>query len=251
MDCFAIAAPGLEELIAAELADLSIQGTVVPGGVEWSGSESTIALANLWSRIASRIVVRVGQFRARTFFELERHANKIEWAKYVKSGAAVRFRVTCRKSKLYHSDAVAQRFQEAVARAIGDFTLADAGDEDDAADSTSQLFIVRFDRDECTVSADASGELLHRRGYRQAVAKAPLRETLAAAMLRGAGWDGRTSIVDPMCGSGTIPIEAARIARRIPPGLDRDFAFLHWPDASADRWKALTDRARQQILKSS
>src|ERR1051325_4970388 len=227
MDCFAIAAPGLEELIAAELADLSIQGTVVPGGVEWSGSESTIALANLWSRIAPRIVVRVGQFRARTFFELERHANKIEWAKYVKSGAAVRFRVTCRKSKLYHSDAVAQRFQEAVARAIGDFTLADAGDEDDAADSTAQLFIVRFDRDECTVSADASGELLHRRGYRQAVAKAPLRETLAAAMLRGAGWDGRTSIVDPMCGSGTIPIEAARIARRIPPGLDRDFAFLH------------------------
>jgi putative N6-adenine-specific DNA methylase len=219
--------------------------------VEWAGSESTIALGNLWSRIASRIVVRVGRFRARTFFELERHANKIEWDKYVPPGGAVRFRVTCRKSKLYHSDAVAQRFQEAVARAVGDVTVGDAGDDDEVTDSTAQLFIVRFDRDECTVSADTSGSLLHRRGYRQAVAKAPLRETLAAAMLRGAGWDGRTSLVDPMCGSGTIPIEAAQIARRIPPGLERDFAFLRWPNAGRARWTELTDRARQQILKSS
>ena len=248
-DCFAICAPGLEPLLLDELAELSIKGEAVAGGVEWHGSMSTIALANLWSRIASRIVLRVGNFHARTFFELERHAKKIEWSRYLASGSAVRFRVTCRKSKLYHSDAVAQRFQEAIARSIGDVAIADAGD--DESESAAQTFIVRFERDQCTVSADTSGELLHRRGYRQAVAKAPLRETLAAAMLRGAGWNGRGSLVDPMCGSGTIPIEAALIARKVPPGLTRDFAFLHWPEAATKPWTELVERAKSQVLKST
>jgi putative N6-adenine-specific DNA methylase len=252
MECFAICAPGLEPLVRDELAELSISGEVIPGGVTWNGSNSTVALTNLWSRIATRIVVRIGNFRARTFFELERHAKKIEWERYVVPGGAIRFRVTCRKSKLYHSDAVAQRFQEAVARRIhGEVSIATAADEDSETESNAQLFIVRFDRDVCTVSADTSGVLLHRRGYRQAIAKAPLRETIAAAMLRGAGWAGRTSLVDPMCGSGTIAIEAAMIARRIPPGLERNFAFLSWPEADEARWTELVDHTRRLILKAS
>jgi putative N6-adenine-specific DNA methylase len=248
-DCFAICAPGLEPLLAEELGELSIRGTAIAGGVEWQGSMSTVALANLWSRIASRVVVRIGSFRARTFFELERHARKIDWPRYLPAGSRLRLRVTCRKSKLYHSDAVAQRFQEAVARAVGDLTLAEA--EDEEVETPAQLFVIRFERDQCTVSADTSGALLHRRGYRQAVAKAPLRETLAAAMLRAAGWNGRSPLVDPMCGSGTIPIEAALIARKIPPGLERDFAFQRWPDAATGPWNELVDRARAQALKSS
>ena len=252
LDCFAICAPGLEPLVHDELTELSIACEPIPGGVAWRGSSSTVAMTNLWSRIATRIVVRIGQFRARTFFELERHAKKIEWERYVTPGSAVRFRVTCRKSKLYHSDAVAQRFQEAVARRIGgDVTIAEAADDEAERESAGQLFIVRFDRDVCTVSADTSGALLHRRGYRQAIAKAPLRETLAAAMLRGAGWMGRTPLVDPMCGSGTIAIEAALIARRIPPGLTRSFAFLSWPDAEVERWTELLEHAHRQMLKVS
>ncbi len=88
-------------------------------------------------------------------------------------------------------------------------------------------------RDRFVISADASGDLLHRRGYRLETAKAPLRETLAAAMLLGCGWDGTVPLVDPFCGSGTIPIEAALLARRIPPGLHRRFAFEAWPDFDA------------------
>jgi len=95
----------------------------------------------------------------------------------------------------------------------------------------------------CTVSADSSGALLHVRGYRQQVAKAPLRETLAAAVLLGAGWTDATPLVDPMCGSGTIPIEAARLARRIAPGRDRAFAFLAWPGADIDTWRAIVSEA--------
>src|SRR5258708_5339734 len=252
LDCFAICAPGLEPLVHDELTELSIACEPVLGGVSWRGSSSTIALANLWSRIATRVVVRIGSFRARTFFELERHAKKIEWEKYVGAGSAIRFRVTCRKSKLYHSDAVAQRFQEAVARRTGgDVVIAAAADDDAERETPAQLFIVRFERDICTVSADTSGALLHRRGYRQAIAKAPLRETLAAAMLRGAGWMGRSPLADPLCGSGTIAIEAAMVARRIPPGLTRNFAFLGWPGAETDRWLELLAHARAQILKAS
>jgi putative N6-adenine-specific DNA methylase len=247
MKCFAIAAPGLEPLLEDELKELGIKGTAVPGGVEWNGSESSIAIANLWSRLASRVVVRIGEFSARTFFELERHAKKVEWQKYLGPTTAVHFRVTARKSKLYHTGAIAQRLHEAIARqAKREVTLAGGDDED--ADVNAQIFVVRVERDQFTVSADTSGALLHRRGYRQAVAKAPLRETLGAAMLRGAGWNAKSPLIDPMCGSGTIAIEAAMIARKIPPGLERKFAFLDWPGADLARWNALVSHARGQIL---
>ena len=251
MKCFAIAAPGLEPLLEAELKELGIKGTAVPGGVEWSGSESSIALANLGSRLASRVVVRIGEFSARTFFELERHAKKIEWARYIGANAGVQFRVTAKKSKLYHTGAIAQRLEEAIARQLKRDVVVAAETDDEVDDSTAQLFIVRVERDQFTVSADTSGALLHRRGYRQAVAKAPLRETLAAAMLRGAEWTARTPLVDPMCGSGTIAIEAAMIARKIPPGLNRKFAFLDWPGADVARWNSLVSHARGQVLERS
>ena len=98
------------------------------------------------------------------------------------------------------------------------------------------------------MSADASGELLHRRGYRLETAKAPLRETLAAAMLAGAGWDGAAPMVDPMCGSGTIPIEAALLARRVPPGMARRFAFMRWPGFDQSAWEQLVRQARERML---
>jgi putative N6-adenine-specific DNA methylase len=146
--------------------------------------------------------------------------------------------VTSRKSRLYHQDAVAERLMRAVGSRVGAPVEGDAPQE----------LVVRLFRDKCTVSADASGELLHRRGYRLAGAKAPLRETLAAAMLAAAGWDGTTPLVDPMCGSGTIPIEAALLARRIPPGLGRGFAFEHWPEFDPDAWEAVRAAARRRML---
>jgi putative N6-adenine-specific DNA methylase len=98
-------------------------------------------------------------------------------------------------------------------------------------------------KDTCTVSADSSGALLHLRGYRQAVAKAPLRETLAAAVLLGSGWTGQTHLADPMCGSGTLAIEGALMARRIAPGLKRRFAFLDWPGVARRLWPRLLAEA--------
>jgi putative N6-adenine-specific DNA methylase len=115
------------------------------------------------------------------------------------------------------------------------------------ADAHAQLFVVRIVNDECEISADSSGALLHRRGYRQEVAKAPLRETLAAAMILASGWRAGERLIDPMCGSGTIPIEAVMIARRIPPGLRREFQFMRWPSFDASLWKDLVSRSESEI----
>jgi putative N6-adenine-specific DNA methylase len=243
LECFAVAAPGLEPLVAAELQALGelqpvAVGEAEPGGVSFRADRAGLYTANLHLRIASRVLVRIGAFHASAFHELERHAARLPWREFVASGSPVAFRVTSRKSRLYHQDAIAQRLLAVAGGATP------TRSEEDAA----QEFIVRFFRDECTVSADASGELLHRRGYRLAAAKAPLRETLAAAMLVGAGWDGSAPVVDPMCGSGTIPIEAALLARRIPPGMVRRFALMRWPGFDQALWERLVRQAHERVL---
>ena len=251
MNFFGITAPGLEAILAAELRELGLRvGQNVPGGVEFRGKREDGWKANLWSRVASRIVVRADEFHASSFHELERRAKKIEWEKFIQPGSTVRFRVTCRKSKLYHSDAVAERLGKAAAKAI-DAKVAEDSDDEEAASSDAQRFIVRIANDICTISADSSGDLLHRRGYRQAVAKAPLRETLAAAMLLGCEWHASVPLIDPMCGSGTIVIEAAMMARRIAPGLRRRFIFEKWPGHDAKQWSAMIDSAREAELKKT
>lgn len=212
---------------------------------------ASIMRANLWLRTASRVLVRIAEFRAKAFFELELNAKKIPWATYLTPGARVAFRVTARKSKLYHTGAIAQRLGAAVAAAVRGSQVIDSTEDEEATGALPQLFVVRFAHDVATVSVDSSGALLHLRGYRQAVAKAPLRETLAAATLLGADWNGDIPVTDPMCGSGTIPIEAALIARRIAPGKRRSFAFLEWPKADKAQWKQILDDAVAQELAAS
>jgi len=238
-ECFASVAPGLEQIAAAELAQLSVSNIkITAGGVTFTADDRALLRCNLRLRTVSRVIVRVAQFRASAFSELERLAKSIFWEEFVAPGDVVKLRVTCRKSKLYHSDAVAQRVMGAItarvkgARSADSISEVEEDESDDEDTGPAQLFVVRFVHDVCTISADSSGELLHRRGYRLATAKAPMRETLAASMLLALGYDGSVPLVDPMCGSGTIPIEAALIARQMAPGLARGFRCEHWPDAS-------------------
>lgn len=268
-DAWAVAAPGLEALVQAELRQMGFADAAAStGGVAFRCDAAGLARANLHARLAGRIVVRVAQFRATAFHELERAARKIEWARFLPASGRFRLRASSRKSRLYHSDAVAQRVADAIQRAVPGATQDAAGsDPNDDSDSAaadpaakqprqgtgseaSQLFVVRFDHDRCTVSADASGALLHRRGYRQAVAKAPLRETLAAAVLAAAGYQPGLPLVDPFCGSGTICIEAALAARNIAPGLRRHFAAERWPEADARAWATARSRATEAIRPS-
>jgi putative N6-adenine-specific DNA methylase len=195
-----------------------------------------VYMANLWLRTASRVLLRLGEFHAAAFSELRKKAGRLEWERFIIPGRAVAIRVTCRKSRLYHSDAVAERVAGAIADRLGQPSSLVKFDPQ-SSDKLPQLIIVRLFHDQCTISIDTSGTNLHRRGYHLATAKAPLRETLAAGMLLASGWDRVSPLLDPFCGSGTIPIEAALMARGIPPGGERRFAFMDWPNYDPYLWK--------------
>ncbi len=249
-DAFAVTAPGVAPLVAAECEALGITPREVsPAGVAFDATPEQLFTVNLWSRCASRVLVRLAHFEARDFAALEKFAARVPWHQVLAPGAAVRLRVTCRKSRLYHSDAVAERVGRGITKSIKQSeVLGRARDDEDDDDSTTQLIVVRFDHDQCTISADSSGALLHRRGWRQAIAKAPLRETLAAAMLVACDWNGEVPLVDPFCGSGTIGIEAALRVRRMAPGLQRDFAMERWPKANIGMHAAVREAARAVAL---
>lgn len=254
--------PGLESLLAAECRELKFvvpQKTPVSnstdkgepgedhGGFELSGTLEHLFKANLMLRTASRVAVRLGEYYASSFSELRKEASRLEWEPFIRPGQRVNIRVTCHKSKLYHSDAVAER----VLGAINDhFTVAGRNPRPITASSEGQLVIVRLVNDMCTISIDSSGELLYKRGYKQAVAKAPLRENIAAAMIRFAGWDGTSALVDPFCGSGTIPIEGAQMAAKVPPGISRSFRFSEWPVFDKEKWNGVLDGAKAGISDS-
>lgn len=250
-DLFAIAAPGIEPLVERELRALGVDGTRVDaGGVSFAGGREAIYRANLHLRTASRVIARVAEFGARGFPDLVRQAKRQPWERYLIADRPIQLRVTCRKSRLYHSDAVAERVLEAIGKRLGvdkpkclDGT--ESGDDENPA---GQLVIVRMAHDRCLLSVDTSGELLHRRGYREATAKAPIRETLAAALLLAAEWNVETPLLDPFCGSGTVAIEGAMLARRVAPGLHRRFAFMEWPDFDEALWRRAHDAARAAVL---
>jgi putative N6-adenine-specific DNA methylase len=247
---FAVTAPGLKQAAAGELSNLDLQpiipaGEEVAGGLEFEGELVDLYRANLHLRTAARVLQRAGEFYAATFPELRRKASRLSWDRWLAPGQPVALRVTCHKSRLYHSTAVAERIAGAIGDRLGKNTPIQPYDER-APGALPQLIIVRLSRDQCTISIDSSGEGLHRRGYRQAAAKAPLRETLAAGILLASGWDGLSPLWDPFCGSGTIPIEAALLAHRIPPGLNRRFAFMDWPGFIERDWSDLLAEAVQQ-----
>jgi putative N6-adenine-specific DNA methylase len=235
---FAVTSPGLEPFAADELRRLGLDPLPQPGGVTFKGTLPDLYRANLHLRTASRILARLGNFfRAETFAELQQRSARLPWERFLLPGRPVSLRVTCHKSRLYHSDAVARTVGLAISACLGEpAPLAGPAGE---AGLSPQLILVRLAEDRCTISVDSSGDLLHKRGYRQAVARAPLRETLAAAVLLACGWDRASPLLDPFCGSGTLPIEAALLARGLPPGLHRRFAFMDWPGFDPVVWGSL------------
>jgi putative N6-adenine-specific DNA methylase len=246
---FAVTLPGLEACTRQELLSLNLAVTPAPtaeagmesGGVAFEGSLADVYRANLLLRTPNRILARLGELDAVSFAELRKKAAALPWEQFLRPGQPVALRVTCHKSRLYHSDGVAERVAGAIADRLR--KPVERMKADDEALQSPQLVTVRFVNDHATISMDTSGALLHRRGYRLETAKAPLRETLAAGLLLAAGWDGRAPLVDPFCGSGTIPIEAAMMACRIAPGKNRRFIFMDWPNFDSALWQSQLDAA--------
>ncbi len=232
---YAVVPPGLEPLCARELQALGIEPEVVePGGVAWRGRLRELYLANLWLRSASRILVRCAELKARDFPSLFRKAVRLPWGEFVRPGQPVAFRISSRRSRLVHRDRIAETLALAAHQALGQPEL--------DPELPPQTFVGRFFQDCLLLSADSSGDHLHRRGYRIRQGEAPLRENLAAGMLLTVGYEGGP-LVDPFCGSGTLAIEAALIAGRRAPGRRRSFAFMHWPGFRDGLWKLLLQEA--------
>lgn len=259
MRLFAVCAPGIEQFLFQELLELNLVSGINEqrsssfsiteedsGGIEFEGDLKALYLANLNLRTASRILVRVGDFFATSFAELRRKAENLPWDQYLTSESSISLRVTCHKSRLYHSDAVAERISASINNVLGLSPSRSTG-EWDSVPSHQQLVVVRLANDHCYISLDSSGEHLHRRGYRLATAKAPLRETLAAALIIASGWDLQSPFLDPFCGSGTLPIEAALMAQRIPPGLHREFAFQKWRNFQPKTWTSVLSQVNPRL----
>jgi putative N6-adenine-specific DNA methylase len=259
---FAVCTPGLESFVSLELDQLGLKRnhslaqsetlqTEDPfqyesGGIEFQASLHDIYRANLYLRTASRLLVRLGEFHASAFPELRRKAGHLLWENYLAPEQPIALRITCQKSRLYHEGAVAERVAGAIADRLGKSPPLQRYHEDSGSD-LPQLIVVRIVENLCTISMDSSGALLHRRGYRLATAKAPLRETLASAMVMASGWDASSPLLDPFCGSGTIPIEAALFARKVPAGYTRRFAFMGWPHFDSNFWNKLLTGAGKAI----
>jgi putative N6-adenine-specific DNA methylase len=263
---FAVCTPGLELFLAGELDQLGLPA-IHPssqsedisllrepadevGGVEFRGSLPDLYRANLHLRTASRILLQLGAFYADTFSDLRRRAKRLPWENHLLPGRAVSLRVACHKSRLFHSGAVTERIMDALADRLGQVPPVQ-NFEPDGDNRLPQLIIVRLVENRCTIHIDSSGPLLYRRGYRLATGKAPLRETLAAGILLASGWDTVFPILDPFCGSGTIAIEAALLARRISPGARRQFTFMDWPNFVPEIWEKLLAEARTMERASS
>lgn len=255
---FAVTAPGLEPFTRLELSALGLKPLSSPvgilpgepqdeaGGVEFETNLGGLYRANLHLRTANRILARMGEFYAAAFSELRKKASRLPWETALRPGQPVAVRATCRKSRLYHSDAVAERIAGAIGDRLGVETPLVKRDDD--APGATQLVVARIVNDQVTLSLDTSGALLHRRGYRLETAKAPLRETLAAGLLLAAGWEATIPLIDPFCGSGTIAIEAALLARHIAPGKGRRFAFMEWRNFDSGEWrKALAEAVAQEL----
>ncbi|WP_446720127.1 THUMP domain-containing class I SAM-dependent RNA methyltransferase [Loktanella sp. S4079] len=230
------ATPGLESALHAEAVENGFSDAqITQGGITTHGDWPDIWLANLQMRGATRVLVRIGSFMAFHLAQLDKRSRKFDWGAILDSNVPVRVEVsTNRKSKIYHAGAATQRIETALRESHGMTISADA----------NIVIKARIDDNKVTISLDTSGESLHKRGHKEAVNKAPMRETLASLFLRECGYDGKEPVLDPMCGSGTFPIEAAEIARGLFPGRSRHFAFEQFASFDQQAW----DLMRTQTL---
>ncbi|MGJ8617753.1 MAG: THUMP domain-containing class I SAM-dependent RNA methyltransferase [Sulfitobacter sp.] len=229
-EIFLVCAPGLEPVLCEEAEQLGFASPVIsPGGVTVQGGWAEVWRANLELRGAARVLARIGSFMAFHLAQLDKRSRKFPWGDILRADVPVKVQVSCKASKIYHAGAATQRIVTALTESHGITVSPDA----------EMTLKVRINDNQVTISIDTSGEALHKRGHKEAVGKAPMRENLAAMFLRQCGYDGVEPVLDPMCGSGTFLIEAAEIAAGLQPGRSRDFAFEQLASFDAEAFAAM------------
>lgn len=232
---------GLEAVLKREIADLGLEITCVKDGrVTFAGDRQALCRANIFLRSAQRVLVKIGSFHAETFEELFQKTKALPWEAYIpKDGKFWVAKAASVKSKLFSPSDIQSIMKKAMVERMKSVYHIDWFDES-GADYPVRVFIKK---DEVTVGLDTSGESLHKRGYRKLTAKAPIAENLAAALLMLTPWRGDRILVDPFCGSGTIPIEAAMMAAHMAPGKSRHFTAQDWTHAFPGN---LWEKAREE-----
>lgn len=234
LKAFAAIAPGLERVLHAELAEIGVSGTVEPGGVAFEATSKNLALVHRNSRLAGRVTVELGGAKAKSLEQLSSGARAMPWKDFVVPGQPIEVKII--------TEGIQHRFAASFSKKL-ELAITDAlrGPRLPGPRPPREPFRVQcvIQDDKAKLRIDASGDLLHRRGWRLATAKAPLRENLAAAVLLAVGWTPDEPLVDPMCGSGTFAIEAAGLALGHAPGARGKFGFLTWPSFDKRVWIAL------------
>lgn len=245
----ATAAAGLEAVVGRELRDLGYECQVENGRVRFSGDISTIIESNLWLRAADRIKIIVGQFPARTFEELFQGVFGLDWENYLPLGCKFPIsKAKCVKSKLHNEPSVQAISKKAVVKKLQKHFHRPEGVplQETGAEFKIEVSILK---DVATVMIDTTGSSLFKRGYRVEKGGAPIKENMAAAILLLSNWYPDKPLIDPTCGSGTFCIEAAMMARKIAPGLKRDFAFEDWNWVDKNLVKQARQKAEEAIDK--
>ncbi len=235
MKLIAACAFGLEAVVKRELQTLGYTAKIEkPGRISFQGEWDDVCRANIWLRTADRVLIEIASFPAGDFDALFETARDIDWAQWIPAEAAFPVTGRSRKSQLTSVPAIQRTVKKAIVEALrrGHATsnLPESG-------ATFRVDAALLD-DTATLTLDTTGASLHKRGYRKLVGPAPLKETLAAAMISLSVWNPDRPLIDPFCGSGTIPIEAALIGLNIAPGQSRDFTAVHWPQIGQDTCNA-------------
>jgi putative N6-adenine-specific DNA methylase len=236
-EIFLVATPGLEAPLCEEAREAGFDAKVVEGGVSFVGGWPEVWRANLVLRGATRVLARIAEFRAMHLAQLDKRSRKVPWGELLRADAPVTIEASCRRSKIYHAGAAAQRVATAIREELGA----------PIADDAPVRVMARIEDDLVTISIDTTGESLHKRGHKEAVARAPMRETMAAMFLRQCGYRGQEPVLDPMCGSGTFVIEAAEIAAGLQPGRTRSFAFEALRNFDPVAWTAMKSKATRPV----
>ncbi|MFP5164035.1 class I SAM-dependent RNA methyltransferase [Staphylococcus equorum] len=239
----AVCPMGLEAVVAKEVQELGYETTVENGRIFFEGDESAIVKCNLWLRTADRIKIVVGQFKATTFDELFEKTKALPWETIVEQDGNFPVQGRSVKSTLFS----VPDCQAIVKKAIVE-RLRRAYQERGWLNETGAKYPVEVSilKDNALLTIDTSGSGLNKRGYRLAQGEAPIKETLAASLIRLANWTGDTPLIDPFCGSGTIAIEACLIAQNIAPGFNRDFVSEKWDMMPDNLYDEMRDEADQQ-----
>lgn len=240
---------GLERVLAVELEAIGAQGIEVSKrAVRFTGDEDVLYRANLWLRTALRVLVPLRSFVIRHEDDLYGSVRGIGWERFLRPTGTLAVQCTLRSELFTHSKYLAQLTKDALVDRFRERSGKRPSVDVERPDVNIHVLVIG---DRCTVSLDSSGDPLFKRGYRDATNEAPLNETLAAGMVLLSSWNGDRPFVDPMCGSGTLPIEAAMIAGNIPPGSYRKrFGFMGWSDFDPARWERITEEAldRQRAI---